>query len=74
VVKLKKPRKYQVKFKKSDAVLILVFGDGMKNKDTVAIKGHTSGATGVLYKELQKRSKTFEFRTSKVSIVAAFKH
>jgi len=54
----------------------------MKNKDTVAIKGHTSGATGVLQRELQLRSKTFgsvvvdinEFRTSKVSIVTVFKH
>ncbi|KAG2194486.1 hypothetical protein INT46_009391, partial [Mucor plumbeus] len=69
-------------FKNSDAVPLIVFGDGMKNKDTVAIKGHTSGATGALQRELQLRSKTFgsmvvdinEFRTSKVSVVTVFKH
>jgi hypothetical protein len=48
----------------------------------VAIKGHTSGATGALQRKLQLRSKAFgsvvvdinEFRTSKVSIVTVFKH
>jgi hypothetical protein len=84
LVKLKKPVKWLKKstFKNSDAIPLIVFGDGMKNKDTVAIKGHTSGATGALQRELQLRSKTFEsvvvdineFRTSKVSIVTVFKH
>jgi hypothetical protein len=53
----------------------------MKNKDTVAIKGYTSGVTGVLYREIKQRSRIFEsaivdineFRTSKVSIVTTFK-
>jgi hypothetical protein len=48
----------------------------------LATKSYASGATGVLQRELQLRSKTFgsvvvdinEFRTSKVSIVTVFKH
>jgi hypothetical protein len=48
----------------------------MKNKDTVRIKGHVSGTTGLLYQEIQRRQNQFlaalldinEFRTSRVSI------
>jgi hypothetical protein len=55
LVKLKKKLVEWLKksaFKNSDAIPLIVFGDGMKNKDTVAIKGHTSGGTGVLQREL----------------------
>ncbi|RCH93528.1 hypothetical protein CU097_009585 [Rhizopus azygosporus] len=62
------------KFQYSNSIPLVVFGDGMKNKDTVAIRGHVSGVTGILQKELLQRSRQYknvlvginEFRTSKV--------
>jgi hypothetical protein len=45
----------KVKFKFSEKVPLIVLGDGMKNKDTVKLKGLTSGVTGILRRELQKR-------------------
>jgi hypothetical protein len=63
-------------FNPSALVPLVVFGDGMKNKDTVKMKGHVSGTTGLLYQEIQRRQNQFlaalldinEFRTSRVSI------
>ncbi|CEG75627.1 hypothetical protein RMATCC62417_10637 [Rhizopus microsporus] len=62
------------KFQCSDSILLFIFGDDMKNKDTAAIRGHVSGVTGILQKELLQRSRQFKnvlvginkFRTSKV--------
>jgi hypothetical protein len=67
----------KVKFKFSEKVPLIVLGDGMKNKDTVKLKGLTSGVTGILRRELQKRQAVYknaivdinEFRTSKVLLI-----
>ncbi|KAI8082149.1 hypothetical protein BDF21DRAFT_487703 [Thamnidium elegans] len=69
--------KAKKKFQESDHIPLISFGDGMKNKDTVRIKCHTSGCTAVLYKELRQRLKRFryvlvdinEFRTSKICVI-----
>ncbi|KAI8973558.1 hypothetical protein BDF20DRAFT_989513 [Mycotypha africana] len=53
---------------------LIVFGDGMRNKDNVHFKGHSSGVTGNLYRTLLRRKRCFlaavvdinEFKTSKV--------
>ncbi|KAI8971679.1 hypothetical protein BDF20DRAFT_915456 [Mycotypha africana] len=53
---------------------LVIFGDGMHGKDAVRMRGHTTGATSILYKQLLKRQRTFltavvnidEYRTSKV--------
>ncbi|KAI8970480.1 hypothetical protein BDF20DRAFT_916276 [Mycotypha africana] len=53
---------------------LIVFGDGMRNKDNVHFKGHSSGVTGKLYRTLLRRQRYFlaavvdinEFKTSKV--------
>jgi hypothetical protein len=75
VQKKKKKQKWpNTKIDDTEAVPLIVFGDGMRNKDTVRLKGHISGTTGVLYRELVKRSKVFdcalvdinEYKTSKV--------
>jgi hypothetical protein len=51
LIRSKKPLKWpKSTFKVSDAIPLISFGDGMKNKDTVPIKGHASGVTEVLYK------------------------
>lgn len=34
---------------------IIAFGNGMKGKDSVKIKGHQVGLTGVLFKHLKRR-------------------
>ncbi|RCH84655.1 hypothetical protein CU097_005445 [Rhizopus azygosporus] len=62
------------KFQYSNSIPLVVFGDGMKNKDTIAIRDHVSGVMGTLQKELLQRSRQFkdvlvginEFRASKV--------
>ncbi|GAA5806839.1 hypothetical protein MFLAVUS_000187 [Mucor flavus] len=72
-----KKKKFKVQFRFSDKVPLVVFGDGMRNKDTVKFKGLTSGVTGVLTNELRKIRRLYkssfidinEFRTSKVSSV-----
>ncbi|KAL4213010.1 hypothetical protein AB4K20DRAFT_1884488 [Rhizopus microsporus] len=45
------------KFQYSNSIPLVVFGDGMKNKDTVAIRDHVSGVTGILQKELLQISR-----------------
>ncbi|KAI8987753.1 hypothetical protein BDF20DRAFT_998322 [Mycotypha africana] len=53
---------------------LVICGDGMYGKDTVQMRGHITGVTGILYKELLRRQRTFltavvgiaEFRTSKI--------
>jgi hypothetical protein len=47
-------------FSPSQAVTLVVFGDGMKNKDTAKIKGLQSGVTGLLRKPLIQRSRQFK--------------
>ncbi|KAI7908327.1 uncharacterized protein BX663DRAFT_539624 [Cokeromyces recurvatus] len=73
--KLAKWGKKKAKFKPSLCVPLVVFGDGMKNLDTVRIKGQMSGATAILEREIQLRSRTTfrlvivsinEFKTSEV--------
>ncbi|CEG78948.1 hypothetical protein RMATCC62417_13479 [Rhizopus microsporus] len=62
------------KFQYPDSIPLVVFGDGMENKNTVAIRDHVGGVTGILHKELLQKSRQFknvlvginEFRTSKV--------
>jgi hypothetical protein len=76
-VALKQERKKNTRwrpqhFNLSALVPLVVFGDGMKNKDTVRIKV----MSGLLYQEIQIRQNQFlgalldinEFRTSRVSI------
>ncbi|KAI8984582.1 hypothetical protein BDF20DRAFT_935546, partial [Mycotypha africana] len=36
---------------------LIVFGDGMRNKDNVHFKEHSSGVTGNLYRSLLKRQR-----------------
>jgi hypothetical protein len=54
-----KPKKAwtRILFTPSSAITLVVFGDGMKNKDTNKIKGLQSGVTGVLRKKLLQRSR-----------------
>ncbi|KAI8970482.1 hypothetical protein BDF20DRAFT_127597, partial [Mycotypha africana] len=59
-------------FEDRKKIPIVIFGDGMKNKDCVSFKGHPSGVTGKLYRTLLKRQRCSlavvvdinEFRTS----------
>ncbi|KAI8990963.1 hypothetical protein BDF20DRAFT_831051 [Mycotypha africana] len=52
---------------------LVIFDNGMYGNDTVKMRGHITGVTGRLYKELLRRQRTFltavadiaEFRTSK---------
>ncbi|GAA5815664.1 hypothetical protein MFLAVUS_009177 [Mucor flavus] len=65
-------KKFKVQFRFSDRVPLVVFGDGMRNKDTIKFKGLTSGVTSILTNELRKRQRLYkisviyinEFRTS----------
>lgn len=56
-MKKKKKKKKKAEFKRSDTVPLIIFGDGMKHKHTVKIKGQVGWVTGILTKELKKREK-----------------
>ncbi|CEG65166.1 hypothetical protein RMATCC62417_02003 [Rhizopus microsporus] len=45
------------KFQYSDPIPLVIFEDGMKSKDTAAIRDHVSGVSGILQKELLQRSR-----------------
>ena len=60
--------------KEKNKMPLIVFGDGMKNKEAVKFKGHMVGVTGVIYRQLQIRERRGElllldineYNTSKV--------
>ncbi|CEI96835.1 hypothetical protein RMCBS344292_10985 [Rhizopus microsporus] len=62
------------KFEASAKVPVVVFGDGLKNKENVPMKGQLSGTSGVVQRSLYQRSKQLtaaivqinEYNTSKV--------
>ncbi|KAI9481548.1 MAG: hypothetical protein EXX96DRAFT_618477 [Benjaminiella poitrasii] len=58
-IKVKKPKRWKSQpFEENiKAIPLIVFGDGMKNKDHVRIKGYTTGACGILYSKLAQRQK-----------------
>ena len=68
------------KFVDSTLVPLVVFGDGMKQKDAVRMKKRLSGVTKILYKEIICRQKQNlaaivdinEFRTSVVRYFSLF--
>lgn len=70
----KEPVFKKSKFTPSMKVPVVVFGDGMKNKENVPMKGKLSGTSGVCLRSLYQRSKQLtaavvminEYNTSKV--------